>query len=79
MAGPSSDYQRGSMDVSEQAATFELVMGMTKWGSLAIAAGVLFLVLWFCTKVGFLGAAVTGVVLLAIGVFALRDKGGAGH
>ena len=49
------------------------------WGSLALAVALVTLVLWFCTKVGFLGAIVTGVVLLAIGVFALRDKGGAGH
>ena len=45
MAGHGSDYQRGHMDIAEQAATFNLVMGMTKWGSLAIAAGVLFFVL----------------------------------
>ena len=36
---------RGAMDIAEQNATFHLVMGMTKWGSLVIAAGVLLLAL----------------------------------
>jgi hypothetical protein len=74
MAGPSSDYQRGAMDIDEQQATFQLVMGMTKWGSLAIAVGVLFFVLWFCTHFGFVGAAFTSLVLLVAGVVFLRES-----
>ena len=79
MAKPAADYHHGDMDIHEQQTTFHAFLGLTKWGSLALAVTLVTLVLWFCTKVGFLGAAVTGVVLLAIGVFALRDKGGAGH
>ena len=52
MAGPASDYHRGEMDIHEQASTFQLVMGITKWGSLVMAAFLLFLVLWFCTPRG---------------------------
>jgi hypothetical protein len=74
MAGHGSDYQRGHMDIAEQSATYELVMGMTKWGSLVIAAGVLFFTLLFCTHTGFLGSAISAVVLLALGVFFLRSK-----
>ena len=79
MAGPSSDYQRGAMDIAEQTSTFELVMGMTKWGSLAIAVGVLFFVLWFCTHFGFMGAAFTSLVLLVAGIVFLREAPASAH
>ena len=74
MAGGSSDYQRGDMDIAEQTATFHLVMGMTKWGSLTIAAGVLFFTLLFCTHTGFIGSAAAAFVLLVAGVLLLREK-----
>ena len=74
MAGKSTTYHRGDMDIHEQAATYEFVMKLTKWGSLAIASLVLFLVLWFCAGTGFLGAFVTAAVLIALGVFILREK-----
>ena len=35
--------------------TFHGFMALTKWGSLALAAALVFLVIWFCTKAGFLG------------------------
>ena len=79
MAGP-SDYHRGDMDISEQRATFHLVMGMTKWGSLYLAAFLLFVVLWFCTHTGFIGSAIAGVVLAVLGTLLLSEKkGAAGH
>jgi len=74
MAGASSDYQRGGMDIAEQSATFHLVMGMTKWGSLYISATLLFFILLFCTHTGFLGSAATAVVMAALGTLLLRDK-----
>jgi hypothetical protein len=67
-------YHRGEMDISEQVATFDFFNGMTKWGSLVVAALVLFLVLWFCTGAGFVGALITDVVVIALGVFLLRAK-----
>ena len=80
MAGPSSDYQRGAMDVSEQQATFELVMGMTKWGSLVLASFLLFVILWFCTpNAGFIGGAFAGAVLLVLGIVFLREKPAPAH
>ena len=80
MAGPPSDYQHGAMNVTEQQKTFELVMGMTKWGSLVLASFLLFVVLWFCTpSAGFMGGAIAGVVLLSLGVVFLREKPAPAH
>ena len=79
MAGQSSDYQRGAMDIAEQTSTFELVMGMTKWGSLAVAIAVLFFVLLFCTHTGFMGSAATAVALAVLGTVFLREKPAAAH
>jgi len=78
MAGPASDYHRGDMDITEQRSTFHLVMGMTKWGSLILAAVLLALVIWFCTDAGFLAGLITAIVVAAIGVLVLRDKKGGG-
>ena len=74
MAGPSSDYHRGEMDIAEQNATFHLIMGLTKWGSLGLAAFLLFVTIWFCTTIGFLGGLVAGLALLILGIMALREK-----
>jgi len=78
MAGKASDYHRGEMDIHEQVATFALVMGITKWGSLIIAASLLSLVMWFCTGAGFLSGAIAGGVVFGLGVVLLRG-GGAQH
>lgn len=77
MAGPASDdhdYTRGEMEISEQELTFDLVMGITKWGCLAIAAIVLFFTMWLYPRGNFMGAAVATFVLVAVGVFFLRKK-----
>jgi len=74
MANSPSDYHRGDMDIHQQAATYQLVMALTKWCSLAVAVGVLFLTLWFCTKTGFLGALATAVVVSVVGGFVLRGR-----
>ncbi|MDB5455497.1 MAG: aa3 type cytochrome c oxidase subunit [Caulobacter sp.] len=79
MAGPASDYYRGEMDISEQAATYEGFGKMAKWGSLAIAALLLTITLWFCTPAGFLGGLIPGVVLAVVGVVFLREKPAAAH
>ena len=74
-----SEYHRGEMDISEQTATYHAVMGMTKWGSLALAVALLMLTLWFCTPAGFIGGLVPGLVLLVAGIALLREKKGGGH
>jgi len=79
MAGQASDYHRGDMDIHEQVDTFKLVMNMTKWGSLILASLLLFLVMWFCTEVPFMGALISGGVVAVIGFILLRSKPDAGH
>ena len=79
MAGSSSQYHRGEMDIAEQKATFRTVMGATKWASLVIAVGVLFATLLFCTAAGFGSAFITAVVVAVIGTFLLREKPAPAH
>jgi hypothetical protein len=79
MAQPSHDYHRGEMDIHEQQATFDGFNHMTKWGSLMIATGLLFITLWFCTKAGFMGAFIGAAVMAVIGILVLRDKKSADH
>lgn len=80
MAGPSSDYHRGDMDIAEQTKTFDLVMGMTKWGSLILASFLLFVILWLCTaNAGFIGGFIGGGALLVLGIVFLREKPAAAH
>ena len=75
MAGPASDYHRGDMDITEQTATYHLIMGFTKWGSLYIAAGILALVIWFCVPTGgFFAGLISAVVLIVLGTLVLREK-----
>lgn len=69
-----SDYVRGSQEISEQVSTFNLIMGLTKWGSLWISAVVLFLVIWFMPNGSFFGGLIAMVVLLVAGFFALKSK-----
>lgn len=79
MAGQASDYHRGDQDIHEQVETFHLVMNITKWGSLTLAALLLFLVLWFCTPAGFVTGLISGGVVAVLGFFVLRSKPDAGH
>ena len=72
MAAHESDYTPGKMDIRQNEQSFELFVVMTKWGSLAVAAGVLFFTLWFCTAAGFLGAFIPAAVLTTLGVVFLR-------
>jgi hypothetical protein len=73
----SSDYHRGEMDIHEQASTYDAFMGLTKWGSLALAAGLFALVIWFCTPLGFVPGLVAGLVTTVAGIALLREKPGA--
>lgn len=68
------DYVRGSQEISEQAATFDLFMGLAKWGSLLTAVTIAFLVIWFQPGGSFIAGAIVAFVLLVVGVFALRKK-----
>jgi hypothetical protein len=74
MAEAATDHTHGEMDIAEHAYTFHHFLVATKWGSLAIAVGVLTLTLWFCTGAGFFGGVVGGGVLLAAGIWLLHEK-----
>jgi hypothetical protein len=73
MTEHAADFHRGDMDIHAQQATFKAVMSATKWSCLAVAVGVLFFTLLFCTDAGFGSAFLTAVVLTVIGTFALRS------
>ena len=76
MADPhhaSDDYVRGSQEISEQESTFDVFMGFTKWGSLIIAALLMFLVLWFQPGGSFVAGLITAVVVLLAGYFFLKS------
>jgi hypothetical protein len=73
------DYHRGDMAIQEQVHTYHLFILLAKWGSLATAVALIFLILWFCTTAGFLGALVTGIVVLAVGIGVLRDRSAQAH
>lgn len=81
MATPSADhnhdYQRGAMDIQEQASTYSAFMGLTKWGSLALVASLVALVVWFCTPAGFLPGFIGALVVTVGGIVLLREKPGA--
>lgn len=79
MANPAGDYHRGEMDIHEQARTYHAFLVLSKWGSLVLAAALIWAVLLFCTEAGFIGAVVTSVVVLALGIFFLREKRKTGH
>jgi len=67
-------YVRGSQEISEQDSTFTAFMGLTKWGSLIIAATLLLLVMWFQPGGSFISGAIATGVLLVGGWFMLKSK-----
>ncbi|MBW3558441.1 MAG: aa3-type cytochrome c oxidase subunit IV [Proteobacteria bacterium] len=62
------------MDITEQAATFNVIMRLVKWISLGIAALLLFLTMWFSTEVGFFTSFGAAAALMVVGYFLLRAK-----
>lgn len=77
MAGAKSQhtdghYEHGTMDVSEQAATFKLFTGLMKWNAYAFALVVLFLTVWFMPGGAFLPALISTAIVAAIGWWYLR-------
>ncbi|MGZ5993947.1 MAG: aa3-type cytochrome c oxidase subunit IV [Caulobacteraceae bacterium] len=79
MADHASDYVHGEMDIHQQEASYRGFYLLAKWGSLAVAVAVLFATISFCTDAGIVTGLIAGIVLAAIGIFALRSRGHAGH
>ncbi|WP_436357184.1 aa3-type cytochrome c oxidase subunit IV [Brevundimonas sp. CEF1] len=67
-------YVHGSMEISEQVSTWHLFLFLSKWGSLLTAAILVVLTVWFAVGAGFVAGAISGVVVFAVGFFALRSK-----
>jgi hypothetical protein len=74
MADMADDHHHGEMDIHEQVSTYHAFLSFAKWGCLAMAVALVFLIVMFSTDAGFLASAVSAVVLLAIGIFFLREK-----
>ena len=66
-------YVRGSQEISEQASTFHAFIGMSKWGSLGIAAVLMFLTLAFQPGGSLVSGAIAAVVILVAGWFLLKS------
>jgi len=66
-------YVRGSQEISEQNRTFHAFIGLAKWGSLIIAALLMFLTLWFQPGGSFVAGAITALVMLVAGYFLLKS------
>jgi len=67
------------MSIEEQVETWALVQNILKWGSLAIAALLLFLTLWFQPGGSFVFGLIAGVGVAAGGWFLLKGGKPAGH
>ena len=67
-------YEHGTMDVTEQASTFSLVMALLKWNALAFAALIFGLVLWFRPGGSFLPGLIGGGLVAVLGWWYLRKK-----
>lgn len=72
-------YVRGTQEISEQESTFALFVGLAKWGCLATAVAIVFLLLWFQPGGSFVAGAVTALIVLVAGFFALRSKKSTAH
>ena len=75
-----SDYVHGKMDIHQNASTYALFGNLTKWGSLAVAVGLVFLVLLTCVpSAGFITAAACAIILAVLGWAFLKKKPDASH
>jgi hypothetical protein len=74
MAEHASDYTRGEMEIQEHTRTYAGFVKMAKWGSLYIAALILFITVWFCTPGGFSGGLISALVLIGVATLTLSEK-----
>ena len=68
------DYVRGSMEISEQQSTFDLFVNLAKYGSLILAAVLVFLTLWFQPGGSLIAGVIVAVVMLVAGFWYLGQK-----
>lgn len=74
-ADHSPEHVKGTMDIHEQASSYELFMLLTKWGSLIVSVLLLFFIVWFAVPGGgFIAAAISAVVFAILGWMMLKTK-----
>ena len=73
-AASSAEYHHGDMPIVEHAETYSGVMGMFKWGALAVADLLILLTLWYCTPVSYFAGLVVVAIVTIIAVVALRRR-----
>ena len=66
-------YVHGEMEINEQVSTWKLVQALFAWASLAIAAMLLFLTVWFQPGGSFLAGLIAGIVVFVAGFFFLKS------
>ncbi len=66
------EYHRGDMIIEEQRSTFNVFMALTKWGSVAVAAVLIWATLAFAVGTGVLTAFLVAAVFTAACIFFLR-------
>lgn len=72
-------YIHGTMTIEEQTSTWGLFMVLAKWGSLAVSAILLFLILWFQPGGSLIVGLMGGVGLAVAGWFFLKSGKPASH
>ena len=60
-------------EISVHAETYHRFMLGVKWMAIHLAVILVFLVLWFCTSAGFFAALIGALLVLAAGVFIMRQ------
>lgn len=68
------EWNRGEQIIDEQRSTYDVFMGLSKWGALAVATILTWAVLAFATEAGVMTAFVVAAVLAGAGIFFLREK-----
>lgn len=59
-------------ELASHAASYHHFMLGVKWVAIHLAAGLTFATLWFATPAGFFGGLIVGVVVYAVGVWAMN-------
>jgi hypothetical protein len=68
----SKDVNTSPGDLAVHAGSYHHFMLGVKWCGIALAAMIAFLTLWFCTPTSFFGALIAGLIILAVGIFAMN-------
>jgi hypothetical protein len=75
MATADQNYSDQTQDVVVHERTYHAFSILIRWSMLLIGDAIVVLTLWFATSVGFLGAAVVGLIVFVLGyIFLVRHE-----